>query len=383
MLFVSFDFGKQDTFPYSFSMTLKHLSAIVTIALTACASIPQNPPSPDDAAGSSAPPSDVEVVADNLRVPWDIAFLPSGDMLVTERPGTLLRIGVDKQRHAVEGVLHVGEGGLLGIALHPQFTDNNWVYVYLTTQTDAGIRNRVERYTYADDQLSQRTEILTNIPGAANHDGGELAFGPDGYLYVTTGDAGNANSAQDVRSLAGKILRLRDDGTIPEDNPFGSPVYSYGHRNPQGLAWDADGQLWSTEHGRSGALSGYDELNRIDSGKNYGWPVIQGSEQREGMESPVLHSGARDTWAPASIAYVDGKIFFSGLRGESLYDTTLADGGTSALRMHFVGRFGRIRATAIGPDGMLYITTSNTDSRGRPRQADDKILRVDPSTFPE
>ncbi len=327
----------------------------------------------------------LEMVAENLQIPWEVAFLPaspegglSGDMLITERPGTLKRIGNDGRTYTIEGVEHVGEGGLLGMALHPNFAEKFWIYLYLTTETNTGLVNRVERYRYDTDRLSQKTIIIDGIPGARFHDGGRIAFGPDGYLYITTGDAGNSDVAQDTSSLAGKILRVQDDGAVPADNPFGNAVYSYGHRNAQGLAWDRNGNLWATEHGRSGVLSGLDEINRIEKGANYGWPVIQGSEQREGMRSPVAHSGADVTWAPAGAAFIGNSLFFSGLRGEALYEARVQEDGTMLIVAHFQNEFGRIRAVVAGPDGFLYITTSNTDGRGNPFPGDDKIIRIDP-----
>lgn len=322
-----------------------------------------------------------EIVADNLQIPWEVAFLPDGDILVTERPGTLKRIGKERRAYAIEGVEHVGEGGLLGMTLHPKFSENRWLYLYLTTKAGDGLQNRVERYRLEGNRLSEKTIILNNIPGAAYHDGGRIAFGPDGYLYITTGDAGNSNLAQDINSLAGKILRLKDDGSIPTDNPFNNAVYSYGHRNSQGLAWDSKGRLWATEHGRSGVLSGLDELNLIEKGKNYGWPVIQGDEARTGMESPVAQSGPDETWAPAGAVFWDGSIFFSGLRGESLYEAKILEGNKVSLRVHFRQEFGRIRAVVLGTDGHLYITTSNTDGRGEPRSNDDKIIRINLDAF--
>ena len=321
-----------------------------------------------------------EIVSDNLQIPWEIVFLPEGDLLVTERPGTLKRIGMEGLVYAIDGVEHVGEGGLLGMALHPRFSENHWLYLYLTTRSGDSLTNRVERYRFAEDHLSEKKVIIENIPGAANHDGGRIAFGSDGYLYITTGDAGNSNLAQNINSLAGKILRLNDSGLIPSDNPFGNAVWSYGHRNPQGLAWDDKGRLWTTEHGRSGILSGYDELNIIEAGKNYGWPRIQGPETKLGMVSPVIQSGADETWAPAGAAFRDGSIFFSGLRGESLYEAKITDGKVE-LKAHFRRKFGRIRAVVLGPDDYLYITTSNTDGRGKPHSNDDKIIRINQQIF--
>src|SRR3989344_1182867 len=240
----------------------------------------------NSSSASEATTTNPMIVAENLRIPWDIAFLPSGELLVTERSGTLLRIGDDQKKYEIEGVHHRGEGGLLGIALHPDFERNKLLYLYLTTKDGGGVSNRIERYRYHDDELTERLEILSGIPGSLYHDGGPIAFGPEGFLYITTGDAGEAQNAQEKNSFAGKILRIEDDGTIPADNPFGNVVYSYGHRNPQGLTWDDQGRLWSTEHGRSGLQSGYDELNLIEKGKNYGWPVIEGPETREEMVAP-------------------------------------------------------------------------------------------------
>lgn len=322
-----------------------------------------------------------ETIATKLTVPWGLAVLPTGDILVTERSGTLRRLGEDQQLHTIEGVAHVGEGGLLGIALHPQFEDNRYLYLYLTTQSGDGLVNRVERYKYQDNGLSDKKLILGAIPGAANHDGGRLAFGPDGYLYVTTGDAGQEEAAQDTDSLAGKILRITDEGQPAPDNPFGNAVYSYGHRNPQGIAWDKDGRLWSSEHGRSGLRSGFDEINLIESGVNYGWPVIQGDEKRDDMRAPVVHSGENETWAPASLAYVDGQLFFGGLRGESLYQATIRGDTLTDLKVNFNGQFGRIREATLGTNNEIFITTSNTDGRGTPGSEDDRIIRLNKSIF--
>lgn len=322
-----------------------------------------------------APQEEYEVIAEGLKIPWEIVFLPDGDILVTERAGTLWRIGKDKKVYAVEGVKHIGEGGLLGMALHPRFTQNSWIYLYLTTVDGGSLKNRVERYRMGGDRLTDRVVIVDEIPGATYHDGGRIVFGPDGYLYITTGDAGQSSLAQNTSSLAGKILRVKDSGEIPSDNPFDNAIWSYGHRNPQGLAWDDEERLWATEHGRSGILSGFDELNLIERGKNYGWPVIQGDERKDGMETPVFHSGSDYTWAPAGAEFVSGSIFFGGLKGEALYEVK-ADRSNPELKVHFPGQFGRLRAVKLGPDGRIYVTTSNTDGRGEPRPGDDKIIRL-------
>ncbi len=325
--------------------------------------------------------SEVTVVAENLEVPWALAFLPDRSLLVTERAGRLVHLaGMQRKSYPVPGVRHAGEGGLMGLALHPEFERTGWLYLCLTAERGGALENRVERYRF-DAGLGERTVIIDGIAGAHFHDGCELAFGPDGHLYITTGDAGSAERARDKRSLSGKILRLTADGELPGDNPFGSPVYSYGHRNSQGLAWDDRGRLWSTEHGRSGLGSGFDELNLVKPGANYGWPVIQGDETAPGMVAPVLHSGPDYTWAPAAAAYWNGRIFFGGLRGEALYEARPLERGAAKLRAHFHSEFGRIRAVRLGPDGSLYFATSNRDGRGRPRRGDDKILRVDPARF--
>lgn len=325
-----------------------------------------------------------EVVVENLTVPWEIGFLPDGALLLTERPGTVLLIEAgSKTPLPIQGVIHRGEGGLLGMALHPNFTENSWLYLYLTTQGESGLVNRVERYTFdlATKSLTERTSILENIPGAANHDGGRIAFGPDGYLYITTGDAQNEALAQDTNSLAGKILRIAADGSIPEDNPFGTAVYSYGHRNPQGLAWDADGRLWATEHGPSGTRSGFDEVNLIEKGANYGWPKIKGQETAAGMQKPIIESGASETWAPAGAAIIGDRLFFTGLRGETLYSARIGAGQLEDLLAHFREAYGRLRLIKLGPDGWLYFGTSNTDGRGQKNTGDDKIFRVRPEVL--
>jgi glucose/arabinose dehydrogenase len=332
------------------------------------------------------------IAAENLEVPWGIAFLPAspasgpdGGFLVTERVGRVRLI--DKNFNLLaEPVLTLsvvqriqGEGGLHGIVLHPDFEKNKFVYIYYTYESSNGqTLNRVERYILENNKLVQNKAIIDRIPGSLFHDGGRIKFGPDNNLYITTGDAQNPELAQDTNSLAGKILRVTDEGDIPSDNPFGNAVYSYGHRNPQGIAWDEENNLWSTEHGRSGALSGLDEVNLIEKGKNYGWPEIQGDEERNGMEKPILHSGTSDTWAPACAVILENRLFFSGLRGEALYETVTENKQTSGLKEHFKNEYGRIRECILGPDGMLYITTSNRDGRGDVRDGDDKILRVNP-----
>lgn len=332
---------------------------------------------PGERAGETAD-ADVTVVAEGLDVPWGVAFLPDGDMLVTERPGTLLRMeredGGYTRTYSIDGVTHQGEGGLLGVEVHPRFAANHYVYLYMTRTVDGGLRNRVVRYTLQGDRLANATTLIDGLPGAVYHDGGRIEIGPDGMLYITAGDATHKDWAQQTDILAGKILRLQLDGSVPPANPFDNPVYSYGHRNPQGLAW-VGGQLWATEHGDQH----HDELNRIVRGGNYGWPVIEADTERDGMRTPAVYAEGT-TWAPAGAAYHDGSIFFAGLRGSALYEAELENGTVTGLEKHLQG-FGRLRAVEQGPDGMLYISTSNTDGRGVPRTNDDRILRVDPGRW--
>ncbi len=330
-------------------------------------------------------PDAVSVLASNLEIPWALAFLPDGRLLVTERPGRV-RI-IDNQTIsepvATMKVRANGEGGLHGVAVDPNFNSNNYIYLYYTySGSGENTLNRVVRYKFQNNKLVEDKVIVDKIPGAVFHDGGRIKFGSDNYLYVTTGDAGQPSLAQNKNSLAGKILRVNRDGNPAPGNAFGTRIYSYGHRNSQGITWDNDGQLWSTEHGRSGVLSGLDELNIITAGKNYGWPEIEGNETQTGMVSPVINSGANDTWAPAGAAFLpagrqgyNGSIFFGGLRGTALYEYDIA---RKQLKTHFKNEFGRIREVILGPDNFLYITTSNRDGRGTVRENDDKILKIDP-----
>jgi glucose/arabinose dehydrogenase len=244
----------------------------------------------------------------------------------------------------------------------------------MTVEADGAIENRVDRFTLTNDELSDRRTILEGIPGNAIHNGGRLHFGPDGHLYITAGDAGQSDLAQDTESLAGKILRVDENGDIPDDNPFGNEVYSFGHRNPHGRAWDVERRVWAPEQGQRGN----DELNLIEAGGNYGWPVIEGDESAEGMESPIVF--ADGTWAPSGMTILEGSIFFVGLRGGSVYAAELAGGDVGELRTSFTGQFGRLR-TIRAHDGALYIATNNTDGRGDPGGADDRILRLDPAAL--
>jgi len=321
---------------------------------------------------------DTEIVAENLEVPWGMAFLPTGELLVTERQGTIKLIDLNSKKSTeiaqIENVKQVGESGLHGLAIHPNFALNPYIYIYHTYSADGeNTSNRVLKYTYSNNTLSQPEIILDKIPGNIFHDGGRIKFGPDGMLYITTGDAQNPSSAQDTSSLAGKILRLTDTGEVPSDNPFGTPVYSYGHRNPQGITWDQNGNLWETEHGNKAT----DEVNLIEKGKNYGWPDVFGETKKAGTIAPVIQSGS-ETWAPTGIISTNNQLFFTGLRGQSLYRASIDSGKISSVSKLFTGEFGRLRNIIVGPDNLLYIATSNRDGRGTPNPGDDKIIRINP-----
>jgi glucose/arabinose dehydrogenase len=337
----------------------------------------------------------VETFVDGLEVPWSLAFTSPTRLLVTERPGRV-RV-VENGRLAARPLATLpdieakGESGLMGIALAPDYAGSKRIYLCYAYDAREGPRVRIARFR--DDSssggLSERTVILEGIPAAQYHAGCRLRFGPDGKLYATTGDATNGKIAQDMSSLGGKTLRLNPDGTIPADNPFpGSPVYSFGHRNSQGLDWDpVSGLQFQTEHGPSGfdGPGGGDEVNLVEAGKNYGWPLVHHRDSRPGMVSPLLEytpavapSGASFCRCPLLPSF-QGDFFFATLRGERLIRVRLdakdrrkvAD--TEEL---FSGVYGRLRDVVSGPDGALYVATSNRDGRGSPRPGDDRILRV-------
>lgn len=319
---------------------------------------------------------EVQVVARNLEAPWGVAFLPGGDALVTERDsGRLLRVSgggdIEEIQRIPEG--GSGEGGLLGLALSPDYERDRLVYVYYSTGED----NRVGRF-----QLGEPPEpILTGIPVNVVHDGGGLAFGPDGMLYVTTGDAGDAETAQDRNSLSGKILRLTPDGGIPDDNPFpDNPTYSYGHRNVQGLAWDENGQLYASEFGQDR----FDEVNRIEPGGNYGWPEVEGEGGEPEFIDPI-QTFSTDEASPSGAAILkdsaipqwDGDFFMAALRGARLWRLELGpDGNVTGREALLQGEYGRLRNVVQAPDGSLWVFTNNRDGRGTPSEGDDRILRL-------
>ena len=329
----------------------------------------------------------VEVVATDLQVPWALAFAPDGRLFFTERPGRV-RVIVGGQVQAEPVALlpaaETGEAGLMGLALDPAFQQNGHLYVMYTYRNSAGgLTNRVSRLTESQGRAGNETVLLDNLPGATIHDGGRIRFGPDGKLYVTLGDATNTSLPQRLDSPAGKILRINADGSIPSDNPFpGSPVYSLGHRNPQGLTWHpTTGLLFSTEHGPVGN----DEVNIIRAGSNYGWPIVSGSGGSPQFADPILVFNP--AVAPTGATFYNGSqlfpwrgsLFFTTLRGQHLHRVTLGGPGFEDVvgqERLFEGEFGRLRDVVEGPDGFLYFTTSNRDGRGSPRAGDDKILRI-------
>ncbi|MHB9150761.1 MAG: PQQ-dependent sugar dehydrogenase [Thermoleophilia bacterium] len=383
------------------------LTALTVVFVAACSGAPKGGssvsaegPSISTASSTTSLPEDrtgsateddllVEVVAEDLEVPWEIRFLPDGALLVTERTGLILRI--EETTGAVEElgrlpVAPVGEGGLLGVALDPDFPTKPHIYVMYTYRddgSDTGLANRVSRLTLSGDTLGEEVVLVDGIPGAGNHDGGRVAFGPEGDLWVTTGDSSRGELALDVGSLAGKVLRMDREGRPATANPFeGSLVYSLGHRNPQGLAWlPGDPDPFVTEHGPSEN----DEVNHITSGGNFGWPLVGGAAGRAEFVDSIY--SWTPTIAPAGAVFYEsdaipgwkGSFLFVTLKESDLRRLTPADPSFAAVADEQIlldGRFGRLRCIAVGPDGALYVGTSNRDGRGDPRDGDDKILRI-------
>ena len=322
----------------------------------------------------------VETVADNLKIPWELVFAPDGRIFFTERDGNLWVIENESMELvATFPASHTSEGGLLGLALDPEFEKNNFLYLYQTYFDFELHHNKVVRYTVSNNQLTDEQILIDKIPGAVWHDGGRIKFGPDEKIYITTGDSTNANLSQKIDSLAGKILRINADGTIPSDNPFeSSPVFSYGHRNPQGIDWNENGILVSSEHGPSGEKGyAHDEINVIEPGKNYGWPVIVGDSNNLKYTNPILHSGDV-TWAPSGLLYYDsdkipewkGMFLVAALRGQHVMvmDLDLENNRVNSVEKIFQDEYGRLRDLVQSPDGDVFVLTSNGDN--------DKILRV-------
>ncbi|TMD59720.1 MAG: PQQ-dependent sugar dehydrogenase [Chloroflexi bacterium] len=382
----------------------------LAIAASACAPNPTLGPTPSTTSApttarptatptatirtSAAVVERVDTVAGGLVAPWAIDLATDGRLFVTERDGRIrvIKDGVlDPTPWATFTVVSRpnDESGLLGLALDAGFPANGFAYVYFTYAAANGrLQNRLVRLREQDGKGVVDKILLDGLAGGDIHDGGRVRIGPDGKLYVSVGDAGNDPLAQDLRSLNGKILRLERDGSVPVDNPIaGSPIWSYGHRNPQGLAWDARGRLFATEHGPSGnpALQQdccHDEVNRIDPGVNYGWPIVFGIRGDPRFRDPLLESGT-DTWAPSGATFITtgalaGSLLFAALRGTSLDRVVFADDGRTVLFQErlLAGQYGRLRDVLTMPDGTLLVLTSNRDGRGTPSPDDDRVLRV-------
>lgn len=310
-------------------------------------------------------------VLKNLVIPWEIRFLSKDTWLITECPGYLTILQGDSvKRFKIPEVEHMGESGLLGLAIHPDYNTNHWIYLFRTTQKNGKSINQVVRYQLEDNKLRNEKMILNDIPASSIHNGGRIAFGPDQFLYITTGDAGQPALAQDKTSLAGKVLRLDAEGKIPETNPFNNAVFSYGHRNPLGLAWDDKGQLWSME---SSGNTGYDKLNMIILGKNYGWPNVKIKENAKDLEKPILTSGWNNLWNPAGMAFWNSKLYFAGLKTQSLYEVDFSSKPIKITK-YFENQFGRISSVNVGADQALYVTTSNQDGQATEKNAEDDIV---------
>lgn len=327
-----------------------------------------------------------EVVATNLIIPWDLAEEPGGRILITERPGKLKAMNPDKSiiTLAEIPVATVSESGLTGIALHPDYEKNHYLYLYYTYRASGNLLNKIVRYTLIDNKLKEDKVIIDKLAGGQIHNGGRLRFGPDKKLYIETGDAARPASAQDRQSLNGKILRVNDDGSIPDDNPFSdSPVYSLGHRNPQGLDWHPlTEELYADEHGETA----HDELNLIKAGQNYGWPESRGDTVRAGSnhQSPIFESGS-DTWAPSGLAFYGPGIwplrntaFMAGLRSQQVLKMEIVDSRVKSSQSLLKGKYGRLRAVLKVSDGSLLISTSNRDGRNTPVSDDDRLIRLTP-----
>jgi len=363
------------------------------VSFTACMKMGSSSSSKASAPGGA--PYRLVEVARGLEVPWSIVFAPDGRVFVTERPGRLRVISGGVLQLAplftFNDVQSGAEEGLMGLALHPDFASNHLLYVSYATKAGGSMIVRVVRFRETGTTLVDPVTIIKGIPAARFHAGCRLKFGPDRKLYITTGDATEKELAQKMDSLAGKILRVNDDGSIPPDNPFpGSPIWTLGHRNPQGIAWHpASGLLYSSEHGPStfDGPAGGDEVNLIEKGKNYGWPIIHHRETRERLESPLAEY--TPACAPASAEFYRGSairgfenhFFFGCLRGSHLHRLEFDSADPKLLVSEerlFDQQLGRIRDVAMGPDGALYFSTSNRDGRGSPAESDDRIFKLEP-----
>jgi glucose/arabinose dehydrogenase len=350
------------------------VAALSAAGLTACsadrtAAERTAPPPPTASPAGASPTGQVSVLATGLAAPWGIAFLPGGDALVTERDSArILRVpaggGAPTEVQRLSEVDGDGEGGLLGIAVSPAYERDQLVYVYYSTAAD----NRIARLRLGGSPQP----IVTGIPRSGIHNGGRLVFGPDGYLYAGTGDASAAGRSQDRSSLGGKILRMTPDGRPAPGNPFGdSLVWTYGHRNVQGLVFDSAGRLWASEFGQNR----FDEINLIQAGKDYGWPTVEGASDDPRFAAPLVTWPTSDA-SPSGVTIAGSTLYVAALRGERLWEVPLQGDRTGTPSAVLQGRYGRLRAVELAPDGSLWILTSNRDGRGSPTGDDDRILRL-------
>jgi glucose/arabinose dehydrogenase len=388
--------------PLSWRMTLtRRFRSPSARTLVACAWLVLTLPACDSAtAGGSQSPNvelATEVVATGLDTVWELAWGPDGFIWMTERGGRVSRVHPQTGAVSVIGqiaVSEIGEGGLMGLALHPDFATQPWVYLAHTYSAQGGVRNRVVRARFDGTSLGTPEVLLADIPGSSIHNGARLAVGPDRLLYITTGDASDASIAQNRDALAGKVLRLTLDGQPAPENPFGTRIYSYGHRNPQGMVFATDGSLYVTEHGPSDN----DEVNRIEAGRNYGWPNVHGRCDGDSGPGELSFCSANNvaepmaiwtpTIAPAGVAYYDHtlisgfrrSLIFATLKDATLYRLALSTDGRTVQSTEtlFVREFGRLRAVLVSPDGAIYLGTSNRDGRGTPMPTDDRIIRIRP-----
>ncbi|ROS50344.1 sorbosone dehydrogenase family protein [Frigoribacterium sp. PhB24] len=339
-------------------------------------------PTTDTTAVTVAADAEPTDVATGLDAPWSVVRLDTGSSFVSLRDtGTVLELladGSTREAGTIGGVVHEGEGGLLGLAVLAG--SPSYLYAYATTADD----NRVVRAPITGEAgsygLGEQEAVITGIPKASNHDGGRLAFGPDGLLYVTTGDANQRPNAQDPGSLGGKVLRATQVGGVPDDNPSpDSLVYTLGHRNPQGIAWDATGAAWAAEFGQNT----YDELNALEPGANYGWPEVEGRGETTGFTNPVLQWSTDDA-SPSGLTAVGTTLYLAGLGGEKLFEIQVASDSEAVPTELFAGSgsLGRIRDVLPGPDGTLWLVTNNTDGRGTPSTGDDRIVSVPLTAVP-